>query len=127
LKWIARGVVGGYQKSAGGRCPGDQSGKTAAMPAARRMQSYLPGLGMLGPARGGMRRECGAAAALLAVAVLASLVSPSGAAQELRYGTFRWEQVNDWPIHPSMTASFIKLLPRWGQPASHVLALNPGG
>ena len=97
------------------------------MPAARRTQSYLPGLGMLGCARGLIRQECGTAAALLAAAVLASLVSPSGAAQELRYGTFRWEQVNDCPIRHSMSASLVSLLTGGGQPALHVLAPNPRG
>ena len=94
------------------------------MPAARRTQSYLPGLGMLGCARGVIRQECGL---LLAAAVLASLVSPSGAAQELRYGTFRWEQVNDCPIRPSMSASLVSLLTGGGQPALYVLAPNPRG
>jgi hypothetical protein len=94
------------------------------MPAARRMQSYLPGLGMLGCARGVIRQEC---ALILAAAVLASLVSPSGAAQELRYGTFRWEQVNDCPIRPSVSASLVSLLTGGGQPALLVLAPKTTG
>lgn len=89
----------------------DLSGEPAAMPAAHRALRNVPGRGILGSARGGIHRECGNAM-LLAAAVLASLVCPSGAAQELRYGTFRWEQVNFRPRPSFMHASFILQLPR---------------
>lgn len=57
------------------------------------------------PERGRQGFSMGAPAMMLAVALLVCMVSPSGAAQELLYGSLRWEQVRS-PVAPLLSHTF---------------------